>query len=160
MEKTEARGFTLLELMAVIAILGLVSALVYPELFGFFSNDLGRVSLRLAATMRFLHEEAVAKRQWYRLNYDTRTGRYWAEVADDAGRYLPVASSTLPASQLPPGVSFASLAVAGRQGITFTTFSPSGVVDRTSIVLEDEMGHQHSLTIMPLTGQVKIVGKE
>ena len=78
--RNESNGFTLIELAVVIAILGVMIALVAPRLGELGEANLKRSARHLTGMIRFLHEEAQAKKTVYRLMFDIQEGRYWAEA--------------------------------------------------------------------------------
>ena len=63
-------GFTLLELMVVLLVIGLVVAITFPKFQELAGGDVKRVSRKLIGTIQYLYEEALANRRIYRLNYD------------------------------------------------------------------------------------------
>jgi prepilin-type N-terminal cleavage/methylation domain-containing protein len=73
----QSKGFTLIELAVVIAILGVMIALVAPMLGELGEANLKRSARHLTGMIRFLHEESQAKKYEYRLRFDIQDGRYW-----------------------------------------------------------------------------------
>ena len=73
-------GFTLIELAVVIAILGIMIALVAPRLGELGEANLKRSARHLTGMIRFLHEESQAKKMVYRLRFDIPAGHYWTET--------------------------------------------------------------------------------
>jgi general secretion pathway protein H len=76
-------GFTLIEVLIVIAIVALVSGLGVGALRSLARTDLRADSNHLAGAMRFLFDRASTTGKTHRLVLDLEGGRYWAEVTDD-----------------------------------------------------------------------------
>ena len=87
------RGFTLIEMMAVLVLFGLLTAVVLPNFERWFSNTERRVSAsELAVRLQKLHARAALLGQNFELNAATASEK----LADGQ-----------PALDLPPGWSFA-----------------------------------------------------
>ena len=83
-ERTDTRrGFTLIEVMIVLVIVGLVTAVTVVGLRSLFKSDLRGASSRLAGSIRYLFDRASTTGKVHRLVLDFDSGRYWAEVTDD-----------------------------------------------------------------------------
>lgn len=78
--KNAAAGFTLVEMMVVIIVLGVMLSLVIPRLGEIGAANLKRSSRHLTGMIRFLRDESQAKKEVYRLRFDVPNGRYWAEA--------------------------------------------------------------------------------
>lgn len=65
-------GFTLLELIVVLLLISLVTALIFPRLPSSQASDLRNSARQLAVLMRYLEERAVATKKTYylRINLD------------------------------------------------------------------------------------------
>jgi len=79
-----SRGFTLIELIVVLIVLGVAASIVFPKLGGFLLKEpepwqSGRKLVRVA---RYAHEWAVTTESALSLHIDMETGNYW--VADQA----------------------------------------------------------------------------
>jgi general secretion pathway protein H len=77
------RGFTLLELLVVLALLGLVMAMAVRGVRSFANSDLRASSTKMAGAIRYLFDRASTTGRIHRLVIDFEQGRYWAEVSDD-----------------------------------------------------------------------------
>lgn len=146
---TWIKGFTLIELTVVIFILGLALVLTFPSFQALYQGDIKRSALRLAATIQYLHEEAISKNRFYRLDFDLDRGEYWANAIGEQAK-----SAILKRNYLPGGVHF--LDISTPNGQPSILFSPQGWTGRASIILEDEGGLRLVLQTSPLTGRVRI----
>ncbi|BCS56103.1 Tfp pilus assembly protein FimT/FimU [Geobacter sp. SVR] len=67
------RGFTLIELVVVLALISLVMMLVIPRLPSTESEDLKNSARTLAATLRYMQDRAATNRTTYYLNFEPGT---------------------------------------------------------------------------------------
>jgi general secretion pathway protein H len=77
------RGFTLIEIIIVLAIVGLISTLSVGGFRSLARSDLRSESAHLAGAMRFLFDRASTTGKTHRLVIDLEANRYWAETTDD-----------------------------------------------------------------------------
>ena len=76
-------GFTLIELMVVLAIFGLLMGLGTRGFRALAKSDLRSSSAHLSGAIRYLFDRASTTGKIHRLVIDIGEGRYWAEVSDD-----------------------------------------------------------------------------
>jgi general secretion pathway protein H len=76
-------GFTLLEMLIVLALLGLVSVLAIGGMRRLAQSDLRGGAAKLAGAIRYLFDRASTTGKIHRLVFDFEAGKYWAEVSDD-----------------------------------------------------------------------------
>jgi len=81
--KRAARGFTLIEIMVVLAIVSLFLTGVIVSARSLAKTDLRSSSSQMASGIRYLFDRARSTGKYYRLVIDLDAGRYWAEVSDD-----------------------------------------------------------------------------
>ena len=134
-------GFTLIELIAVMAMISIIAALVLPRLDPFVpERRLKSAARMLSGTISLAYAEAIAKNRTYRLYLDPKADTYYiTEVADDdkdpasatgirigthfellqhtdgtsdAGQDAPSEPMLAP-KELPPGVHFSSVEIRG-----------------------------------------------
>jgi general secretion pathway protein H len=76
-------GFTLIEIMVVLAIVALMASLGIRGFRSLARSDLRASASNLSGAMRFLFDRASTTGKTHRLVLDLEGGRYWAEVSDD-----------------------------------------------------------------------------
>ena len=154
-------GFTLIELVLVIFIMGLLLAMVFPKLTSFGRGDLKLTSRHFIHTVQLLADRATATRRLYRLNYDLDNQQYWATVLQGDGEFVPVDPTIMtPVSLLEP-VRIKDVTTLRQGEVTlgkaYTQFYPTGMVEKTLLHLTRGDQHDVTLIIKPLTGRVKVM---
>ncbi|MBC8131388.1 MAG: prepilin-type N-terminal cleavage/methylation domain-containing protein [Deltaproteobacteria bacterium] len=81
-------GFTLLEILIVLVIVGLISGMSIRGLRSLAKTDLRSSTSRMSGAIRYLFDRASTTGKYHRLVIDVDEGRYWAEVSDDRF-YIP-----------------------------------------------------------------------
>jgi general secretion pathway protein H len=76
-------GFTLLEILVALALVGLVATLAVGGVSRLAKTELRRSSAKLAGAIRYLFDRASTTGKIHRLVFDFDEGKYWAEVSDD-----------------------------------------------------------------------------
>jgi prepilin-type N-terminal cleavage/methylation domain-containing protein len=79
------RGFTLIEMMIVVAIIALLSVMVIPSISSYFQVSIGSAARELAGTVKETYNSTVVTGKVHRLVYDFKAGNYWVEWADQPG---------------------------------------------------------------------------
>jgi prepilin-type N-terminal cleavage/methylation domain-containing protein len=80
------RGFTLIELVAVLALMGILVTTVILNVGALDVARLKTDASRLAAAVRYLHNLAVMNNGYYRLVLDLGTGKYSGEEIKPSGK--------------------------------------------------------------------------
>src|SRR5437867_86190 len=83
MNRGRTRGFTLIEIMVVLAIVGLLLTGVIASARSLAKTELRSASSQMASGIRYLFDRARSTGKYYRLVIDIDANRYWAEVSDD-----------------------------------------------------------------------------
>lgn len=145
------RGVTLLELLVVMTLLAIVSALVYPS----FGSALSSLRLRgearqVVSACRLAKWEAIARRQPFLLLVNLEKNQL---AVTDASRQV------MKGMELPPGIRiFQSQKISenGSADAGEFYFFPNGTAETGTIVLRDDHGRNLKVVIDFLTGDAKI----
>ena len=184
---TRRAGFTLLEMLAVVMIIGLISSLVLPG-FGFATaRALEDQAQELAAGLEFARQRTVMTAVPHRVVLDLDTETWWVEwqpapevpdaaAVDEAERESgridlsppPTQASEFAAlesgagrrSILPDGVFLASVATPEgvvERGRVTVAFERDGSAEPAEITLFEEGGTARVLQVRPLADAVRIL---
>jgi general secretion pathway protein H len=182
MHRRNHRGFTLLELIVVLVIISLMSALVVPKLAGPMSNlDLKTASKKISASLRYLRSHAAAEKATYVALFDFDKNRLVIinspipasvkgdfqinnrEAFDgtqvespDNGKDRPGGFKTY---NLPDGVKLAKgVSREGdvNSGLFRIFFFPSGGSSGGEITVANERGRQYKINVDFITGTVQL----
>lgn len=86
----KAKGFSLVELLVVLVIIGLSASLVLPGLAGGLSSlRLKTAAREVSATLRYARSLAVSMGKEQVINVDIDEGKYWLNEDKDNNRELP-----------------------------------------------------------------------
>lgn len=174
-----ASGFTLMELMVVVVMIGIMTALIIPEMKGTYEDALLRSTGRkLMSVIQLANSRAITRSQIQRVRIDSKDGRVSIEggsakgQANNTSNDLPGGDGKLdsritieikPAGEEPsesPGAaaSFVSGDDLGKRGQEQTiTLYPDGTADAVEIVLRDREGFRLGLRINPITARVQSI---
>jgi len=154
-------GFTLIELIIVLTILGVVAIVAFPKLEGAFSaNYLRSSARRLAGMISYTKSQAALSGKEHRLYYDLERGEYWmAEKGEES--FVETITELGRRRSLLEGVRFEKIITRsdGRTsyGIVSSRFSPRGWVEKTTIYLKNEKGEGLSILIKEPIGRIRIL---
>lgn len=155
------QGFTLLEIVVVILIMGLLLLLVYPKVQVLTEDGLRTGSRELVGAIQRLYHESMATRQVHRLTYGIRTGVYRVQTVDPRQSPSAFAAEEGRLSAMPRGVLFQDVVTVRQgkvtEGEAFTHFYPTGLAENTVIHLTDGDRRSVTLAVNPLTGRVKVL---
>ena len=173
-------GFTLIELVVVLAIIGVLSAMIIPEMRGSYEDAVLRSTARkLISTFGLAYSRSVSLNQLHRVHLDRMNGRYAIEQRSRSGeglngfvpvRDVPGAEGTLDTRisiqlQQPFMMSDESSGDAQDQaGMGLGTpaledaiaFYPDGTADAMEILLQDRAGFKLLMRIDPITARVHL----
>ena len=185
MRRRQRSGFSLVELMVVIVLIAIMTAVILPEMRGTYENALLRsTSRKLVSVFHLAYSQAVSINQLHRVRFDPKEGRFFVErrLRDEElrGGFAPVRN--LPGGEgkwdthisiqlrrpdedssrpLHEEVAPLAEAEARRQnGGEAIAFYPDGTADAAEVVLRDREGFRLALRINPTTARVRIVELE
>ena len=151
-------GFTLIEMMVVITLLALFSAISLPLLMNQGDSAERRTLRRLAGTVKQLYNEATLTQDEFLLTFDldeNSISAFRLQTSDGAVEKVPFGK---PASLAPMRLRQVDVVGKGsfRSGQVAVKLFPLGWMEQTRILLENEKGVETTLDFSPLTGSTKI----
>ena len=161
------RGFTLFELIVVMAIIGIMAWLAYPKLSALNDIKLDSASRRVAADLRYAQSRSIGKRSVHGLLFEPAAGRYTvfspttvSPVTDPANPARPLRVDFVASGPL-QGVTITSASFGTTRGVTFDYFGvprdTSGVdLTTNGVVVLSYQGATDSVLVAPQTGTVTV----
>lgn len=168
MEKDKSKGFTLLELIVVLVIVGLMAGMVIPRLMGSFTTIMLRSTTRETATLlRQSRDTAYFKKRQMKVSFDLDAEnmmifRYQEESASESREsYLKpkMVWTRITDFSFPEKIKIARC-VKGEDvfedGRFEIFFSPDGNSSGGKIFLQDHRGRESMVSIDLMTGTIRI----
>lgn len=158
-------GFTLIEIGLVLLIIAIAVALVVPRFRDQSHAELISQTRKLAATFRFLQQEAILNGRVYRLNIDLDQQRYFITSAEegssDTGGFAQETGILARNVAMPTSLQIADVdvpLVSGKlyEGVAFTHFYPDGYVDATVVHLDNGQEAYTLYVDQPITGRAYV----
>jgi general secretion pathway protein H len=157
----QLNGFTLIELMVVIVVLGVILSFVIPRLGELGEANLKRSARHLTGMIRFLRDDAQAKKVVYRLRFDVQGGHYWPEIltqtSDKTMEFKRLQSVMASEDSLSGQTTFKDVRVASHPDDPYIQFTPDGWVERAAIHLRDGDNKDFTLWVNSLTGNTELL---
>ena len=157
--RRRAAGFTLLELALVLALAGLVVAVVAPRLGVLGSAALDASTRQLATRLRFLREEAARRSTWIRVVFDPVERSYQAELlvqTTSGPQFIADPSPLYRRVVLPDSIGLEVSGpgrVATADGRPSAILHPDGFADPVVVHLDDGAGREQSIVVEPIAAR-------
>ena len=143
------RGFTFIEMIVVLAIVGLAAAVVVPALdAGLDSREVRRATRQIAATMHHMRSEALSTCKLRRMRIDPAENRI---ETDDDGRW-----AVLTDRAIIERVEGGSMAGDGTVDILFYANGSNSGADLVIASRRDRSSNRIRLLLDPLVGTVRV----
>lgn len=182
---SKVAGFTLVELMVVLVLIAIMSAVMIPEMKGTYEDSLLRsVGRNFTSAISLAYSRSVTLNQVHRLRIDPEENTYYVEsevsstgvsgVAPERRdfpgskgefsprvsvniRFTEQATEELPNTETSNSGSKFAQGSADDPGGWTIRFFPDGTAESKEVVLEDAEGFRIALRINPITARVRIV---
>lgn len=156
-------GFTMIELLVVIFLIGAFVFIAVPKIQTGTEINIKSASRNLTATIKYLYNEAVFKKNIYRLVFDIDQNLYWIETLS-GDEYVHSADPNHKRKRLPPGVYFSEVVTErtlGRSSLDeefeYILFLPTGFAEPAAIHLStDDVNKNYTLQTKPYTGGTRV----
>ena len=150
-------GFTLLELIVVLGLVGVLLALAAPSLRGFFaSRKTADAAAQVLALTQWAGSRAAAQGSVYRLNIDSQTNTYWLTV-QQSGAFVDLNCEFGRRFQLPEGTTVSVRSPVRGSPIAYIEFYPSGRTEEATIELRGLQGEVFQVTCESATEAFRVV---
>lgn len=160
-------GFSLIELMVVLLLIAVMSAMIIPAMHGTYEDALLRsTARRLIDVLNLANSRAVTLNQTFQVRLNTTDGKYLLEPLRKAATAPPqftpfegVFDKRISVVLRSP-VSLSAPEADDEEGRPHTaqiSFYPDGTADNRELLLRDRDGFQLALRINPITARVHIV---
>jgi len=156
---SDTKGFTLLELIVVIVILGSVLLIVFPRIPYFENFALNSEARRVAGLFRYLDESASAKKTYYRVWFSPEKGSIEVESSADGVEFKKSGDSSLQGLSLKDGTEMVDLVLAGLgkvdHGEVAVVFNPGAGAEPFNLHLKKN-GRTITISYNPYSGKVTV----
>jgi prepilin-type N-terminal cleavage/methylation domain-containing protein len=168
MKPSDRHGFTLLELLLVMAILAVVAMVVVPRLAGSLASvRVGKSAEQVFAAAREGHARATLRGVRARLVLDFDQKAFWVEEErrplEEPGRWSDLPGREDKPYTLADGVSFGDLTLNEETltaGQAVIAFRPDGSADDALITLKNDSEDVRVVEVRGITGRVRILRDE
>ena len=158
-----ARGFSLIEIMVVVAIIALVMAVVIPQVDFLAGVEMKSAARTITGAVRMTYATAVTSRNYYRMVFDLNEHSYRVEKKSGAN-YVPAEEPLLQGRTLPDSIYFKRVEVEGQTCLADSNctaviyFTPGGYVEEAAIyIATTDDAKAISVFTQPMTGHCAIV---
>lgn len=155
------RGFTLIEILVVVAIIGILAGILVPRLPDVTASRLKSTARRLAGVITYLYERSAATQLVYRLTLDIDSNEFYVSLLNKDNQFEETTLDFARRARLPDNVRVESADIPA-QGVVWAGraqihFFPGGFTEQARVYLKDASGNELTLEVSPLTGRVKIL---
>ena len=155
MKIKQVKGFSLTELMIVIAILGIVSAIAAPKFNTYRQNtDLRKAARNLSSDISYWRQRAVADNVCYRITFNQAANNYTVkgETTSGSGAYADLVPAV---TKSPSDISGGSVIISNVGLLNqWITFQPRGTMDSGSVTLQHTIRLSTATITTYFTGRV------
>lgn len=176
--RTGRGGFSLIELMVVLLLIGIMTALIVPEMKGTYGDAVLRSSARkLIEAINLANSRAITLNQLHQVHLERKPGRYVVERKGQQGERSFLAVSDISGAQgeidsrifvdlhktteeQSPSTDESQSAyddMREQQSQDAVAFYPDGTADPAEIILRDRDGFRLYLRINPVTARVDLI---
>jgi len=155
------RAFTLIEILVVMFLIGAFLAIAVPRFKDITDVNIKSASRQLSGTIKYLYNEAIFKKNVYRLVFDLDNQEYWVEYLD-GNQFTAALDPILKKKKLPSGISFSDIYTerttekVDKGNEVFLVFLPTGFVDFAVIHLETTSQNYYTIVTKPYTGGTRV----
>jgi type II secretion system protein H len=154
-----SRGFTVIEMMIVIAIIGIVLSVAIPNISSYRQNtNLKEAARDISSDISFYRQSAVAENRGYRINFSAVANTYTIQqetVVNNTrtGNYVSLITRTV-------GAGNANIIISGTPsfsgGVPNVTFDPRGTSGAGSLTLQHTKRASTATITTNLMGRVNV----
>lgn len=158
LEKNFLTGFTLIEILLVVLLLGVVAGLAIPNFSQLYSNlQLSETTKNVAFLMRYAQGRAIIKKKLHRFEFDTVKNQCWlmqeadanAEKRDEGVDFQPISGKMGQSLSLPEGITLET-------DKPLILFYPDGKIDKARLYLHDSRNRYFTVSTQDQFGYVQI----
>ncbi|VAX17039.1 hypothetical protein MNBD_NITROSPINAE02-1582 [hydrothermal vent metagenome] len=160
MKHRDRAGFTLVELLIVMALIGVLAGVAIPRLPDVTASRLKSQARRIAGTFTYLYQRAAATQVVLRLTLDMDSNEYYVSILNTDNRFeeieLPFAKRTKLPSQIKISETYTTRQGKAKKGNAMIHFFPGGQTELAVVHMTDNNKNEMTLITNPLTGKVNI----
>ncbi|GBD95475.1 MAG TPA: type II secretion system protein GspH [Nitrospirae bacterium] len=149
MNKSARCGFTLIELIIVIFIISLVTALIMPNLWDTGERALRSEAKRIGNTLRYVYDEAAGKKRTYLLKMDLSADS-WSFESERESRKFKMKGNVMFEDIIVPSLGKVT------QGEVILKFGPMGPEEPVTLHLVNKDDMEYTVIFNHINGRVKI----
>jgi len=151
-------GFTLLELLIVIAIIGITLGYVGPKLYGGFSTSgMDKATRDITAMLQYARSQAVTQHEDYLVRFDLAEAELGVYAKPKTSGLTP---EMLKVRKLPDGIRIKSIKSpyqpTRQEGLVELAVTADGLVEQGVIYLENSLGTVFTLEVKPFSGYLRV----